>query len=110
MSCERSRGQPGTIEIGLVEPPEWNAPGSHDGFACEHSVAAVAVLIDVAAAHHAKLVAMSLPPWDYASSVRHPHRELRRAHGRRSAPDRFGGAIGLGPRRIGRMRGYSALI
>src|SRR5271166_5008068 len=63
MSCERSRGQPGTIEIGLVEPPEWNAPGSHDGFACEHSVAAVAVLIDVAAAHHAKLVAMSLPPW-----------------------------------------------
>src|SRR5271157_2479206 len=37
MSRERSRGQPGTIEIGSVEPREWNAPGSHDGFACEHS-------------------------------------------------------------------------
>src|SRR5271165_621708 len=37
MSRERSRGQPATIEIGLVEPREWNAPGSHDGFACEHS-------------------------------------------------------------------------
>ena len=37
MSRERSRGQPGTIEIGLIEPREWNAPGSHDGFACEHS-------------------------------------------------------------------------
>jgi hypothetical protein len=23
--------------IRLVEPREWNAPGSHDGFACEHS-------------------------------------------------------------------------
>ncbi len=30
-------GQPGTIEIGPVEPRELNAPGSHDGFACEHS-------------------------------------------------------------------------
>ena len=37
MSRERSGGQPGTIEIGPVEPREWNAPGSHDGFACEHS-------------------------------------------------------------------------
>ena len=37
MSRERSRGQPGTIEIGPVEPREWNAPGSHDGFAGEHS-------------------------------------------------------------------------
>ena len=37
MSRERSRGQPGTIEFGPVEPREWNAPGSHDGFACEHS-------------------------------------------------------------------------
>ena len=37
MSRERSRGQPGTIEIGPVEPRELNAPGSHDGFACEHS-------------------------------------------------------------------------
>src|SRR5271165_7551464 len=37
MSRERSRGQPGTIEIGSIEPREWNAPGSHDGFACEHS-------------------------------------------------------------------------
>ena len=37
MSRERSRGQPATIEIGPVEPREWNAPGSHDdGFACEH--------------------------------------------------------------------------
>src|ERR1700693_286647 len=37
MSRERSRGQPGTIEIGPVESRELNAPGSHDGFACEHS-------------------------------------------------------------------------
>src|SRR6516165_5777879 len=37
MSRERSGGQPGTIEIGPVELREWNAPGSHDGFACEHS-------------------------------------------------------------------------
>ena len=37
MSRERSRGQPGTIEIGPVEPRELNAPGSHDGFAGEHS-------------------------------------------------------------------------
>ena len=36
MSRERSRGQPGTIESGPIEPREWNAPGSHDGFACEH--------------------------------------------------------------------------
>jgi hypothetical protein len=36
ISRERSRGQPGTIEIGPVEPREWNAPGSHHGFACEH--------------------------------------------------------------------------
>ena len=36
MSRERSRGQPGTIEIGPVEPREWNVPGSHDGFAGEH--------------------------------------------------------------------------
>ena len=36
MSRERSRGQPGTIEIGPVEPRELNAPGAHDGFACEH--------------------------------------------------------------------------
>jgi hypothetical protein len=35
MSRERSRGHPGTI-IGPVEPRELNAPGSHDGFACEH--------------------------------------------------------------------------
>jgi len=33
MSRERSGGQPGTIEIGPVEPRELNAPGSHDGFA-----------------------------------------------------------------------------
>src|SRR5208282_1259492 len=37
MSRERSRGQPGTIEIRPVEPREWNAPGSHGGFACEFS-------------------------------------------------------------------------
>ena len=37
MSRERSRGQPATIEIGPVEPREWNAPGAHDGFAGEHS-------------------------------------------------------------------------
>jgi hypothetical protein len=37
MSRERSRGQPGTIEIGPVEPRELNTPGSHGGFACEHS-------------------------------------------------------------------------
>ena len=36
MSHERSRGQSGTIEIGPVEPRELNAPGSRDGFACEH--------------------------------------------------------------------------
>jgi len=30
---QHSRGQPGTIEIGPVEPRELNAPGSHDGFA-----------------------------------------------------------------------------
>jgi len=36
MNRERSRGQPGTIEIGPVEPRELNAPGSRDGFACEH--------------------------------------------------------------------------
>ena len=36
LSRERSRGKPGTIEIGPVEPWELNAPGSHDGFACEH--------------------------------------------------------------------------
>jgi hypothetical protein len=35
MSCERPRGRPGAIEIGPVEPRELNAPGSHDGFACE---------------------------------------------------------------------------
>src|SRR5271165_2049336 len=39
MSRERSRGQSGTIEIGPVEPREWDAPGSRDGFACEHSAA-----------------------------------------------------------------------
>ena len=37
MSPDRSRGQPGTIEIGPVEPRELNAPGSHDGFAWEDS-------------------------------------------------------------------------
>jgi hypothetical protein len=37
MRHERSRGQPGTIEIGPVEAREWNPPGSHDGFACEDS-------------------------------------------------------------------------
>ena len=37
MNRQRSRWQPGTIEIGPVEPREWNAPGSHDGFACEDS-------------------------------------------------------------------------
>jgi hypothetical protein len=37
MSRERSRGQLGTIEIRPVEPREWNAPGSHGGFACEYS-------------------------------------------------------------------------
>ena len=36
MSRERARGQPGTIESGPVEPRELNAPGSHDGVACEH--------------------------------------------------------------------------
>ena len=36
MSRERSRGQCGTIEIGPVEPRELYAPGSSDGFACEH--------------------------------------------------------------------------
>jgi hypothetical protein len=30
-------GQPGTIEIGPVEPREGNAPGSHNGIACENS-------------------------------------------------------------------------
>src|SRR5215469_16794831 len=34
MSRERSAGQPGTIEIAPAEPQ--NAPGSLDGFACEH--------------------------------------------------------------------------
>ena len=38
MSRERSRGQPGTIEIEPVEPRELNPPGSHVGFASEHSV------------------------------------------------------------------------
>ncbi len=37
MSRERSRGQPGTIEIRPGESREWNAPGSHGGFACEYS-------------------------------------------------------------------------
>src|SRR5271167_12941 len=37
MSRQRSRGQSGTIEIGPVEPRELDAPGSRDGFACEHS-------------------------------------------------------------------------
>jgi len=37
MSRERSRGQPGTIEIRPGEPREWNAPGSHGGFAWEYS-------------------------------------------------------------------------
>jgi hypothetical protein len=37
MSRERSPGQPGTIEIGPVEPRKLDAPGSHGGFACEHS-------------------------------------------------------------------------
>ena len=36
MSRERSRAQPGTIEIGLLKPREWNGRDSHDGFACEH--------------------------------------------------------------------------
>src|SRR5271165_2237584 len=36
MSRQRSRGQSGTIEIGPVEPREMDAPGSRDGFACEH--------------------------------------------------------------------------
>src|SRR6202041_2434543 len=36
MGCERSRGQPGTIEIGPVEPRELNAPDSRDGFASQH--------------------------------------------------------------------------
>ena len=35
-AAERSRGQPGTIEIGPVEARKLNAPGSHDGFASEH--------------------------------------------------------------------------
>src|ERR1700740_3268358 len=33
MSRECSCAQPGTIEIGPVEPWELNAPGSHDGLA-----------------------------------------------------------------------------
>ena len=37
MSRQHSRRQPGTIEIGLVEPRELNAPSSHEGFAGEHS-------------------------------------------------------------------------
>ena len=37
MSRQRPRGQPGTIEIGPVDPREWQAPAAHDGFAGEHS-------------------------------------------------------------------------
>src|SRR5271165_2257285 len=37
MGRERSVGQSGTIEVGSIEPWELDAPGSRDGFACEHS-------------------------------------------------------------------------
>ena len=39
VSRERSGGQPGTIEIGPIEPREGNAPGAHNRFASERSLA-----------------------------------------------------------------------